>query len=80
MDFSARFEVYLDGRWYAFDARYNRRRIGRIVIGRGRDAGDVPITMVFGPQTLEKFKVIKKKSLKNRPRRRLILWLPQIDH
>jgi transglutaminase-like putative cysteine protease len=44
MDFSAWFEVYLDGRWYAFDARHNRRRIGRIVIGRGRDAGDVPIT------------------------------------
>jgi transglutaminase-like putative cysteine protease len=61
MDFSAWFEVYLDGRWYAFDARHNQRRIGRIVIGRGRDAGDVPITMVFGPQTLEKFQVVTEE-------------------
>ena len=61
MDFSAWFEVYLDGRWYAFDPRHNRRRIGRIVVGRGRDAGDVPITMVFGPQTLEKFKIITEE-------------------
>ena len=61
MDFSAWFEVYLDGRWYAFDARHNKRRIGRIVMGRGRDAGDVPITMVFGSQTLEKFQVITEQ-------------------
>ena len=61
MDFSAWFEVCLDGRWYAFDARHNQRRIGRIVIGRGRDAGDVPITMVFGPQTLEKFQVLTEE-------------------
>jgi transglutaminase-like putative cysteine protease len=57
MDFSAWFEVYLDGRWYSFDARHNRRRIGRIVMGRGRDAIDVPITMVFGSHQLEKFSV-----------------------
>lgn len=61
MDFSAWFEVYLDGLWYAFDARHNQRRIGRIVIGRGRDAGDVPITMVFGPQSLEKFQVVTEE-------------------
>jgi transglutaminase-like putative cysteine protease len=58
MDFSAWFEVYLGGRWYTFDARHNRRRTGRIVIGRGRDAGDVPITMAFGNNFLEKFTVI----------------------
>jgi transglutaminase-like putative cysteine protease len=62
MDFSAWFEVYLGERWYTFDARHNRRRIGRIVIGRGRDAGDVPITMVFGQHTLVDFKVITEET------------------
>jgi len=58
MDFSAWFEVYLGERWYTFDARHNRRRVGRIVIGRGRDAGDVPITMVFGQHSLLDFQVV----------------------
>ena len=57
MDFSAWFEVFLDGRWYPFDARHNTPRIGRIVMARGRDAGDVPLTMAFGPNTLKKFEV-----------------------
>jgi transglutaminase-like putative cysteine protease len=61
MDFSAWFEVYLGGRWYSFDARHNQRRIGRIVIGRGRDAADVPITMVFGSHQLEKFSVVTEE-------------------
>jgi transglutaminase-like putative cysteine protease len=58
MDFSAWFEVYLQGQWYTFDARHNRRRIGRVLIGLGRDAADVPITMSFGKQWLEVFRVI----------------------
>ena len=58
MDFSAWFEVYLQGHWYTFDARHNRRRIGRVLIGLGRDAADVPITMSFGKQSLEVFRVI----------------------
>ena len=53
-----RFEVFLGDRWYTFDARHNRRRIGRIVIARGRDAGDVPITMCFGPNSLTRFDVV----------------------
>jgi transglutaminase-like putative cysteine protease len=61
MDFSAWFEVYLDNQWHTFDARHNRRRIGRIVIGRGRDAGDVPITMVFGKHLLERFTVVTEE-------------------
>jgi transglutaminase-like putative cysteine protease len=32
MDFSAWFEVYLGGRWYTFDARHNKPRIGRILM------------------------------------------------
>jgi transglutaminase-like putative cysteine protease len=61
MDFSAWFEVHLGGGWYSFDARHNRRRIGRIVIARGRDAADVPITMVFANHHLEKFRVITEE-------------------
>ncbi|MDG3002336.1 transglutaminase-like domain-containing protein [Paludisphaera mucosa] len=57
MDFSAWFEVYLGGRWHTFDARHNRRRIGRLLMAKGRDAVDVAITTSFGPSTLKKFVV-----------------------
>ena len=58
MDFSAWFEVFLGDRWYTFDVRHNQRRIGRIVMARGRDAGDVPITMAFGANSLWRFDVV----------------------
>jgi transglutaminase-like putative cysteine protease len=58
MDFSAWYEVFLDGRWFTFDARHNHPRIGRIVIARGRDAADVAISTAFGPAQLEHFSVI----------------------
>ncbi|MCC6734809.1 MAG: transglutaminase family protein [Bauldia sp.] len=58
MDFSAWFEAWLGGRWYTFDARHNRPRIGRILMARGRDATDVAITTSFGPNTLAAFTVI----------------------
>jgi transglutaminase-like putative cysteine protease len=67
MDFSAWFEVYLGGRWYSFDARHNQRRIGRIVIGRGRDAADVPIIMTFGNHRLEKFEVVTEELGPSQP-------------
>jgi transglutaminase-like putative cysteine protease len=57
MDFSGWFEAYLGGTWYTFDARHNKPRIGRVLIGRGRDASDVAITNTFGPATLASFKV-----------------------
>ena len=57
MDFSAWFEVYLEGGWYTFDARHNTPRIGRIVIARGRDAADVAITTTFGTAWLTEFRV-----------------------
>ena len=63
MDFSAWLEVFLGNQWYAFDARHNRRRVGRVVIGRGRDAGDVPLTMVFGQHTLAHFEVTTEEAL-----------------
>jgi transglutaminase-like putative cysteine protease len=58
MDFNAWFEVYLDGRWFTFDARHNMRRIGRIPIARGRDACDVPMIHTFGPHILKTFRVV----------------------
>ena len=57
MDFSAWFEVYLGGRWYTFDARNNKPRIGRTLIARGRDATDVAIANTFGTAFLADFKV-----------------------
>jgi transglutaminase-like putative cysteine protease len=56
-DFCAWFEVFLDGRWFAFDARVNRPRIGRIVVGRGRDAADVPVMSTMGAAVLSEFMV-----------------------
>lgn len=57
MDFSAWTEIFLDGKWYTFDARHNTPRIGRVVIARGRDATDVPLLHTFGPHRLSTFKV-----------------------
>jgi transglutaminase-like putative cysteine protease len=57
MDFSAWFEVYLEGEWWPFDARHNVPRIGRIPIARGRDATDVPIIHSFGIHSLTRFEV-----------------------
>jgi transglutaminase-like putative cysteine protease len=57
MDFSAWFEAYLGGRWYTFDARHNKPRIGRVLMARGRDAADVALSNSFGMTTLAGFKV-----------------------
>ncbi|CAN7582830.1 transglutaminase-like domain-containing protein [Bosea sp. LjRoot237] len=61
MDFNAWFEVWLGGRWFTFDARHNQRRIGRIVLARGRDATDVPMITSFGPHWLRRFEVITEE-------------------
>jgi transglutaminase-like putative cysteine protease len=57
MDFSAWFQVYLEGRWWTFDARHNRPRIGRVLMAVGRDASDVAITTSFGVANLTYFAV-----------------------
>ena len=62
MDFSAWFEVYLDGRWFTFDARHNHPRIGRIVMARGRDAADVAISTNFGAVQLVRFNVTTEEA------------------
>jgi transglutaminase-like putative cysteine protease len=58
VDFSAWFEVFLGDRWYVFDARHNVPRCGRVLIARGRDAGDVPFLRTFGPHQLLAMEVI----------------------
>jgi transglutaminase-like putative cysteine protease len=57
MDFAAWFEAYLGGQWHTFDPRNNIPRIGRVLIGRGRDATDVAISNTFGPNILAGFTV-----------------------
>ena len=58
MDFSAWFQVWLDGRWFTFDARHNVPRIGRILMATGRDATDVALSTSFGSSTLVGFRVV----------------------
>ncbi|WP_255329320.1 transglutaminase-like domain-containing protein [Paracoccus albicereus] len=57
MDFAAWMQVYLAGRWWTFDPRNNAARVGRIVIGHGRDAADVALLSSFGGHRLEAFTV-----------------------
>jgi transglutaminase-like putative cysteine protease len=57
MDFSAWFEVWLEGRWYVFDARHNFPRAGRVLMARGRDAADAALTTTFGPAALTRFDI-----------------------
>jgi transglutaminase-like putative cysteine protease len=57
MDFHAWFEVWLGDRWWTRDARFNTPRIGRVPIGRGRDAVDVAMVTTFGAATLERMVV-----------------------
>ena len=58
MDFSAWFDVFLGGKWWTFDARHNRPRVGRILMARGRDATDVALTTTFGSAWLSRFVVV----------------------
>jgi transglutaminase-like putative cysteine protease len=62
MDFSAWFEVFLEGRWWTFDARHNQPRIGRVLMATGRDAADVAITTSFGTSFLKKFSVVTDEA------------------
>lgn len=61
MDFSAWFQVYLEDRWWTFDARHNRRRIGRVLMATGRDAADVALTTTFGTANLTQFTVLTEE-------------------
>ena len=63
MDFSGWFEAYLNGRWYAFDARHNEPRIGRVVMAYGRDAADAALSVAFGAAPLRRFEVTTYEEL-----------------
>ena len=56
-DFSAWYEVFLDGRWMTMDARHNTPKLGRVLMATGRDAADVAITTSFGNAILTNFYV-----------------------
>ena len=56
-DFSAWYEVFLEGRWWTMDARHNDGRLGRVLMATGRDATDVAITTSFGVANLTSFQV-----------------------
>ena len=56
-DFSAWYQVFLDGQWIDLDARHNYPRLGRILMATGRDAADVAITTSFGAAYLTNFYV-----------------------
>ena len=56
-DFSAWYQVWLDGRWMTMDARHNDSRYGRVLMATGRDAADVAITTSFGGADLKNFYV-----------------------
>jgi transglutaminase-like putative cysteine protease len=61
MDFSAWFEVYLEDRWWTFDARHNTPRIGRVLMATGLDATDCAITTSFGTAALKSFDVVSEE-------------------
>lgn len=67
MDFSAWFQVYLDNRWWTFDARHNTPRIGRVLMAVGRDAADVALTTSFGQADLKAFYVVTEEEAKHSP-------------
>ena len=47
----------LGHRWWTHDARFNVPRIGRVPIGRGRDAVDVAMVTTYGIARLERMVV-----------------------
>lgn len=71
-DFCAWGEVFLEGRWYAFDARHNTPRIGRILMARGRDAADVAMITAYGNYQLTHIKVWTEEVDDSRPESELI--------
>jgi transglutaminase-like putative cysteine protease len=56
-DFSAWYEVFLEGRWWTMDARHNDGRMGRVLMAVGRDATDVAMTTSYGIADLKSFYV-----------------------
>ncbi|GAB3586417.1 transglutaminase-like domain-containing protein [Calidifontibacter terrae] len=53
MDFHAWTQVWIGGRWWNFDPRWNKPLKGRVVIGTGRDAADVAMVTTYGAPWLQ---------------------------
>jgi transglutaminase-like putative cysteine protease len=64
-DFSAWYEVFLDGRWMTMDSRHNEPRMGRVLMAAGRDAADVAMTTSFGNAILTNFYVESNEVLED---------------
>jgi transglutaminase-like putative cysteine protease len=67
MDFSAWYEVWLDGRWWTMDARHDLPRVGRVAMAHGRDAVDAALSTTFGATGLVRFDVIAEEVLEAAP-------------
>jgi transglutaminase-like putative cysteine protease len=67
MDFHTWFEAYVGDRWYVFDPRHNVPRIGRILVGRGRDAADAALSTSYGSARLASFVVWADEVTAERP-------------
>ena len=52
MDLHAWFEAFVGGKWYVFDPTRSTLGGGRVCLGHGRDAADVPVFTQFGPPVL----------------------------
>lgn len=57
MDQHAWYEVFIDGRWFTFDATQGQPRGGRVCVAYGRDAADVAFITQWGNTTLNEMKV-----------------------
>jgi transglutaminase-like putative cysteine protease len=57
MDFHAYTEVFLAGRWFTYDARFNVPRIGRVKVACGFDAVDGAFATAYGATRLNHFEV-----------------------
>ncbi|MGV3741675.1 MAG: transglutaminase-like domain-containing protein [Burkholderiaceae bacterium] len=61
-DFHAYAEVYVNGTWHTFDARYNQPLKGRIKIAHGMDAVDAAFATFYGTVDVLQFKVWTRQS------------------
>jgi transglutaminase-like putative cysteine protease len=57
MDQHAWYEVFINDRWYTFDATQNQAKGGRVCVAYGRDAADVAFITQWGNATLDEMQV-----------------------
>lgn len=61
MDLHAWYEVFINGRWYTFDATQDIPKGGRVILGYGRDAADVAFATFYAPFELKDMQVKVEK-------------------